>query len=179
MYRKVDWNFDRYEDAITSRPCDAEAVMFTALDFCVALVSLRDWTKKILTQDVRQNGKALPNGLANVSGFQDFVNSRMPWQPAIEAIANTTKHAEYRDTGWTKGIAMPASFFPPYLKAEHDACKDGLELFSLLHQHRQVAWWDVSLRQHPSAEATPGYIAFGDSLDQWGALLKELDYEEL
>lgn len=177
-YRKADWNFARYEDAVFARPCDTEAVMYSALDFCVALVGLRDWTRKSLTRDIRQNGKKLPEGMTALDDFQSFVAERVPWQTAIEAIANTTKHAEYRDAGWPFGIAMPASFFPPFLKSEHESCKDGLELFAFMHKHRDVTWWDVSLRQHPSDEATPGYEAFGDALDQWGAILKELEYQE-
>lgn len=152
--------------------------MYSALDFCIAIVSLRDWTKKMLTRDVRLNGKALPDGMPALEDFSTLIAERVSWQAAIEAIANTTKHAEYRDAGWPMGTAMPASFFPPFLKAEHDACKDGLELFALMHKHRDVVWWDVALRQHPSEEAAPGYVAFGDALDHWEALLKELGYEE-
>lgn len=178
MYRKADWNFVRYEDAVFARPCDAETVMYTALDFCVAIVGLRDWTRKTLTRDVRQNGKALPVDMPALEDFSELVSGRVQWQAAIEAIANTTKHAEYRDAGWPMGIAMPASFYPPFLAAEHRACKDGLELFAFMHKHREVTWWDVSLSQHLSEEATPGYVAFGDTLDQWGSILTELSYEE-
>lgn len=41
-FRKAYWNFDRYEDAIMARPRDSEAMTYTALDFCVAMVALRD-----------------------------------------------------------------------------------------------------------------------------------------
>ncbi len=112
-----------------------------------------------------------------MEGFHDYVCERVPWQQAIEAIANTVKHAEYRDAGWPKGVAMPASFFPDNLKEEHEACKDGLELFALLHKHKDVAWWDIALRQHPSNDATCGYVAFGDALEEWENLLKHLGYE--
>lgn len=177
-FRKADWNFGRYEDAVFARPCDSETVMYAALDFCVTVVSLRDWTRKTLTRDVRNNDKALPAGMTSLDDFAAFVTDRVQWQAAIEAIANTTKHAEYRDAGWPMGVARPASFFPEDLRAEHEACKDGLELFALLHKHREVAWWDISLRQHPSEEAKPGYVAFGDALDQWKALLQELGYQD-
>ena len=52
MYRKADWNFSRYEDAVFARPCDAEMVMYTALDFSVTIVGLRDWTRKTLVREV-------------------------------------------------------------------------------------------------------------------------------
>jgi hypothetical protein len=76
------------------------------------------------------------------------------------------------------GIAMPASFYPPPLKGAHEACKDGLELFTFMHEYADETWWDVSLRQHPSGDATPGYEAFGVALDEWGTLLKELVYQK-
>lgn len=177
-YRKADWNFSRYEDAVFDRPCDAETVMFTALDFCVALVGLRDWTMRSLIRDVRAGTRALPADLTSIDDFEAFVTGRVPWQAAIEAIANTTKHAEYRDKGWPQGVARPASFFPEYLRAEHEACTDGLQLFAFMHKRRDVTWWDVSLRQHPSEDATPGYEAFGDALEQWEQILKDLGYEE-
>lgn len=115
--------------------------------------------------------------MADLDSFGPYISIRVPWQSAVEAIGNTIKHAEYRDSGWPKGIAMPASFVPEHLKSERDACNDGLELFSLLHKHRDVAWWDIALRQHPSDDATPGYVAFGDVLENWESLLKELGYQ--
>jgi len=178
-YRKADWNFARYEDAVFARPCDAENVMYAALDFCIAIVGLRDWTRKALTRDIRQSGKVPSLQKSSLEDFQSFVRSRVPWQAAVEAIANTTKHAEYSDAGWPMGIAMPASFFPEFLRKEHEACSDGLQLFAFMHRHREVVWWDVALRQHPSEVATPGYEAFGDVLDQWGELIKDLGYGEV
>lgn len=178
MYRKADWNFARYEHAVFARPCDAEAVVYTALDFSVTIVGLRDWTRKMLVRDLRRNGKAFPTGMTILHDFPSFVATRVPWQPAIEAIANTSKHAEYRDGGWERGIAMPASFYPEDLRAEHASCTDGLQLFAFMHKHREVTWWDLSLRQHGDENATPGYEALGDSLDQWGQILTELGYKE-
>lgn len=178
-YRKADWNFARYEDAVFARPCDAEAVMYSALDFCVAIVGLRDWTRKALTRDVRKNGKTIPREMVSLEEFPKFVASRVRWQPAIEAIANTTKHAEYRDDGWPKGIAMPATFYPPHLMEEHETCQNGMDVFTFMHRHKGLAWWDISLRQQSSEEATPGYEAFGDALDQWGSILEELRYADV
>lgn len=178
MYRKADWNFSRYEDALFARPCDAEAVMYAALDFSIAIVGLRDWTRKTLVRDVRQKSKSMPTDMPTFDDFTRFIADRVSWQAAIEAIANTTKHAEYRDAGWENGIAMPASFFPDNLCEEHEACADGLQLFAFMHKYRDVTWWDVSLRQHGDENATPGYVALGDALDQWKAVLQELAYEE-
>ena len=178
VFRKADWNFSRYEDAIFARPCDTETVVYAAIDFCVSIVSLRDWTRKSLVRDVRKTRKKLPDGLHDLKDFEHFVAERVSWQKAVEAIANTSKHAEYRDSGWENGIARPASFFPENLKAEQDACEDGLELLALLHKHRDVAWWDIALQQHGDTGATTGYEAFGDVLDQWAEILKSLNYAE-
>lgn len=177
-YNKADWNFSRYENAVFTRPCDSEAVVYTALDFCVAIVALRDWTKKTLTRDLRAGTQVLPPDLMRIEDFARWIAERTPWQAAVEAIANTIKHADYRDLGWENGTAMISSFAPPVLQARKDACKDGLELFGFMHQHRDLVWWDIALRQPPSLDAEPGYVVFGDVLDQWGAILRELGYEE-
>jgi hypothetical protein len=178
MYRKADWNFTRYEDAVFARPSDAETVVYTALDFCVAIVALRDWTRKRLAREIREVRRVLPAGITKLDEFSIFVAERVRWQPAIEAIANTSKHAEYRDTGWEKGIAAPASFFPENLRAEHEACTDGVQLFAFMHRHRDVTWWDLSLRQHREENATPGYEALGHALDQWGEILTDFGFRE-
>lgn len=175
-FRKADWNFERYELAVHARPCDSEAVVYTALDFCVAIVALRDWTKKTFKRDVRQSGKPLPAGMTSSDEFPNWVAARVPWQPAIELIANTLKHADYRDTGWKNGTAMVTSFVPTSLQEAKDACKDGWELFGFIHQHRMVAWYDIALRQLPSTNAVPGLRAFADALDGWRAILDELGY---
>jgi hypothetical protein len=170
-FRKADWNFSRYEDELFKRPCNFENVSFAALDLCVALTSLRDWTKKALTRDVRAGVRDLPNGLIKLDDWPSYIDRKIPWMSAIEAIANTTKHAEYRDIGWPRGIAMLATFVPPNLSDEKDACEDGLALFGFMHRYRDVAWWDIALRQHGDHEATPGYEAFGDALEAWEQLL--------
>jgi hypothetical protein len=61
-----------------ARPCDVESVVYSALDFCVAVVGLRDWTQKSLTRDVRQNGKSLPTGMGTLDDFPAFVAERVP-----------------------------------------------------------------------------------------------------
>jgi hypothetical protein len=170
-YQKADWNFARYEDEVFKRPCNAENVSYTALDFCVSITSLRDWTRTSLARDVRAGVRQLPSGLMDLSEFDSFARVSVPWMFAIEAIANTTKHAEYRDNGWSRGIAIPHTFVPITLKDEHDACRDGIELFAFMHRHRDVAWWDIALHQQGDDDATPGYIAFGDALECWEALL--------
>lgn len=47
-----------------------------------------------------------------------------------------------------------------------------------MHRYRDVTWWDLSLRQHGDVNATPGYEALGDVLDQWGEVLALLGYRE-
>ena len=177
-FQKADWNFTRYEDAIMARPCDSEAVMYTAIDFAIAVVSLRDWTRRWLFKDKRKSKDAVPSSPTN-SEFEGWIEARIPWQKAIEAIANTAKHGEYKDSGWTDGTAMPATFVPAFLKSEHDACISGSDLFAFMHKHRKVVWWDVGFRKDPNQDdAEPGYVIFGDALDQWKSVLEDLNLSE-
>ena len=176
-YRKADWNFSRYEDEVFTRPCNVENVCFTALDFCVAITSLRDWTRLALAKEVRAGIRQLPNGLLSMSDYEGYVKGRVPWMFAIEAIANTTKHAEYRDTGWPRGIAQPHTFVPMNLKDEKEACQDELELIAFMHRYKDLAWWDIALHQHGDEDATPGYVAFGDALEAWEQLLVDCGFK--
>ena len=177
-YRKLDWNFSRYEDATFARPCDSEAVVYTALDFAVSVLSLRDWTKRWLIRQSRGQMRSPPLGMDRFEDFDDWVRAKIPWQKAVEAIANTTKHGQYRDSGWEQGIAMPESFFPETLREEHEACDDGLELFVFMHKHREQVWWDIAFRQGSSANAEPGCNVLGSVLDGWKSILTELDLVE-
>lgn len=174
-FTKVDWNYSRYEAAIFQRPCDSEAVVYTAIDLSVAIVSLRDWTRMWILREKRNESLKLPFDIRRSENFSKWVCERVTWQPAIEAVANTAKHGEYRDRGWEQGVAMPATFVPETLRTEHDACSDGIELFAFMHKHREEAWWDIAFRQHPSDHAEPGYVVFGNVLDGWKAILEELD----
>lgn len=101
--------------------------------------------------------------MAAIEDFPAWVAARVPWQAAIEAIGNKIKHADNRDMGWENGTVMVARFVPDLLQAHKDACKDGLELFGFMHQHREVVWWDVALRRVPNTEAELGYVALGDA----------------
>lgn len=170
-WHKADWNFARYEKAIDARPCDPQCVVYTAIDYCIATVSLRDWVGKTLTKKVRAGALLLPQGLKNLDEYRNWVRCEVRWQSAVEAIANTAKHAHYSDDGWPKGIAMPATFYPSQLTQEREACEDGLEVFAFMHKHKERVWWDLSLRQAGSEEAVPGYNAFGNNLDDWKTLI--------
>ena len=66
-----------------ARPCDSDAVVYSALDFCVAMVALRDWTKKTLTREVCAGLKALPADMAAIEDFPAWAATRVPWQAAI------------------------------------------------------------------------------------------------
>ncbi|WP_301749361.1 hypothetical protein [uncultured Erythrobacter sp.] len=175
-FRKADWNFSRYEYEVSKRPCHIEDVSFAALDFCVSLTALRDWTKTALAKDCRAGRRTLPSGLGNLDDWQQFLGGAIPWLSAIEAIANTTKHGKYRDDGWPKGIAMLATFVPPHLEEEKDNCQDGLALFNFMQRYWDVAWWDIALRQHGQKEATPGNVAFREALDAWQTLLTDCGF---
>ena len=75
-FRKADWNFSRYEDEVFKRPCHFENVSFAALDLCVSLTALRDWTKKALTKDFRAGRPKLPLGLSNLDELQQFLREQ-------------------------------------------------------------------------------------------------------
>lgn len=169
-FRKADWNFSRFEDEILRRPCDAEAVAYSAVDYCISIVALRDWTETTAKRAARQQDEEYTG--PDATDILAALSNEIRWQSSIEAIANTAKHGTYNDRGWERGIAMPSVFYPEPLREEYEACGDGLDVFRFVHKHRDVVWWDIGLKQQGDENATPGYEAFGDALDDWQGLLK-------
>lgn len=170
-YRKLEWNFERYEDAVLRRPCDPDDVMFTALDFCVAATALRDWTKLRFRQEARA-GNSFNSELATEDDVLTHIYRTVRWQGAIDSISRAIKHGTYDDTSWREGVAFPATFMPGDRQPEIDSLEDGVAILHYMHANRAVAWWDVNLIKMGDEEGTPGYIAFGDALEDWQKLLE-------
>ena len=175
-FKKADWNFARYEEAILKRPCDPEEVIYCVIDFCIALHSLNDWASKAVKKASRSPNDSKAH--FSFSDFEHLLKEEIRWQPAIKAIADTAKHGEYRDTGWPNGVLQVAPFYPDSLMQAFDACEDGMETFQLIHEHRDVVWWDVALRQVGDQTAVRGYTAFGDALDAWKSILENVGLKE-
>ncbi len=178
QWHKADWNFSKFEDAVFARPCDPQSVTYSAIDYCVAITSLRDWTARALIKRARTGKSNSVYPINSSRDFRDLVSKKVRWQAAIEAIANTSKHSTYRDNGWPMGIAMPATFYHPQLRQEREACEDGMEVFEFMQRYRSLVWWDLSLHQKDSDKAEPGYVALGDNLDDWRSLLTEFSLAE-
>lgn len=176
QFGKSRWNLRRFEDAVEERPCDPEDVGATAIDFCIAIVALRDWTARHHARAARKGAAAADVSADRLSFFQ-WCRSRIPWQAAIENIANASKHASYSDTNWPNGVARIASFAPGALEAERKAQPDGLALFAFMHRHRKSVWWDIKLSA-PGAPTESGSRAFGANLDEWFKVLRELFPDE-
>jgi hypothetical protein len=174
-FRKFEWNFDRYEDAILKRPCDPDQVMFTALDLCVAATALRDWAKLRFVREVRE-GRSPQEPLRTEEDALACIYKEIRWQGAMDSIARALKHGTYDDASWPKGVAFPATFMPGNLQSELDSLSDGLEVLRYMHANRDKAWWDINLMEMGATEGTPGYIAFGDAVDDWQALLKRWSF---
>lgn len=159
---KLTWNFSRYEGEIFRRPCNLESVNFAALDFCVAAVSLRDWVKIEVLRFARANPAIdLPQ---EESSFYSLIKARIRWQHVIEAVANASKHGTYDDRQFEGGVVQPTQMIPPIVDELTESPVDLTD----------VSWYDLLIQQRGSDEATPGYVAFGEALEDWETLINEL-----
>lgn len=160
---KVEWNFSRYEEQLFRRPCKLEDVNFAALDFCVAAVSLRDWVKTAVLQTARASPEeGLP---ATECEFYAFIRENVRHQNIIEAIGNASKHGSYDDRNFEGGVVQPSQFVAGLAAELEKNPNCSLE---------DVSWFDLAIQQRGSRDVIPGYVAFGDALDDWKKLVVEL-----
>lgn len=171
-FRKFEWNFERYEDAILKRPCDPDEVMFTVLDLCVASSALRDWAKLRFLRESRAGRSPEPT-LTTEDDVLKYIYANVRWQAAMDSIARALKHGTYDDATWPKGTAFPATFMPGDLQNDLDSLNDGIDVLRYMHANRDKAWWDINLIEIGAEQGTPGYIAFGDAVNDWQTLLNQ------
>lgn len=98
MWSKLAWDADVFRDIQTSYPDERQPLAYAAINVCIAATSLRDWTREVLKQQSKEAGETW-----DINAFYHDVATAIPEQSACVAIANTSKHSEFREREWTNG----------------------------------------------------------------------------
>ena len=98
MWSKLAWDADIFRDIQTSYPDEREPLAYAAINVCIAAASLQDWVEKSLRRTAKEAGAPWDD-----KAFFDAVRSAVPEQSACVAIANTSKHFDFKERNWHKG----------------------------------------------------------------------------
>lgn len=97
IYAKLNWEANEFELKRTNpeKPIDVDGMVYLLQNACISAVSLVEWLEKAAHAEARSQGKQIEKTLLEaevLSWLPDFALAR--------AIANTFKHATYRNEGW-------------------------------------------------------------------------------
>ncbi|MET0361505.1 MAG: hypothetical protein ABW048_07105 [Sphingobium sp.] len=97
IYAKLNWEANEFELKRTSpeKPIDVDGMVYLLQDACISAASLVEWLEKAAHAEARSQGKQIDKTL-----LESEVLSWLPDLALARAIANTFKHAAYRDEGW-------------------------------------------------------------------------------
>lgn len=97
IYAKLNWEANEFELKRTSseKPIDVDGMVYLLQNACISAASLVEWLEKAAHVEARKQGKQIDKQL-----FENEVLSWLPDFALARAIANTFKHATYRDEGW-------------------------------------------------------------------------------
>lgn len=170
MELKVSWNLGQYLAAADFGVEDARLVAYTSIDYCIALISYRDWivTKWI---NLATNGRPpqVAKGPKSVGEEQckSWLNRNISYLQFCQEIANTAKHGQYADKDTLRDpVAQTRAWLTPVGEA---ACQgmNSAEKWEYLTIHPQERSYDRAL------------CAKGFSSLVKGSEVLHLPYEEL
>lgn len=97
IYAKLNWEANEFNLKRTSpeKPIDVDGMVYLLQDACISAASLVEWLEKAARTEARNQGKQIDKTL-----LENEVQSWLPEIDLARAIANTFKHATYRDEGW-------------------------------------------------------------------------------
>ena len=98
MWSKLTWDVDVFRDIQTSYPDERQPLAYAAVNVCIAAASLQDWVKVFLERKANEAQETWDD-----DAFYTDVVAAIPEQSACVAIANTSKHSEFRERRWLNG----------------------------------------------------------------------------
>lgn len=170
MELKVAWNLAQYLAAADYGVEDARLVAYTSIDYCIAVISFRDW---IVTKWINLATYGRPpevvNGPTSISeeAFKSWLNRKISHLQFCQEIANTAKHGQYADKQTLRDpVAQTKAWLTPVAEA---ACQgmNCAEKWQYLTIHPQERSYDRALY----AEGFSGLVK--------GSEVLHLPYEEL
>ncbi|MDG2522961.1 hypothetical protein P7B02_15605 [Caulobacter segnis] len=163
-----------FHDIQVNYPDEPEPLCYAAINVCIAAQSLPDWVEATLVKRQRRGGPKF-----NKAAFKALVAQELPTQAVCEAIANTAKHANLRQSGWPGGEVrliwyegdedIPPGYVLEHFSKDPDRCSVAVSSFDALCS----GWWRVleKMQMTEDAPAMPKWRqrqvrrTFGQALD--------------
>lgn len=137
---KLNWEANEFELKRTApeKPIDVDGMVYLLQNACISAASLVEWLEKAAHAEARSQGRQIDKAL-----FEKEVLSWLPNLALARAIANTFKHATYRDEGWGDAEVRLEILFS-IAQQERLKFAQGTERFSALYEE-QAAEADFAL----------------------------------
>lgn len=127
MWSKLAWDADCFRDIQISYPDEREPLAYAAINVCIAAASLQDWVREHLKRTAEDAGISWEDNIF----FKDVISS-VPEQSACVAIANTSKHSEFRERRWRNGEVVLA-----YEEGDNDVPSGYVLYHAIAHSHSE------------------------------------------
>lgn len=113
IWSKLNWEAAQYAALRAAEPpLDVDGALYLLENACISAVAAVEWLAKLAKGDARREGHNFDG-----AGFAAEVERHLPDLQLARAIANTFKHAEYRDEGWSDAeIRLEVLFTPAQRK---------------------------------------------------------------
>lgn len=124
MERKVAWNLAQYRASVSLHEMDYRRVVYTSIDYCIAVISFRDWiVAKWLDLAMYGRPPDVPNRPENATKkeFQTYLNGTVDYLLFCQHIANTAKHGRYDDSKTLEESVAPVRYW--LSPSGKEACK--------------------------------------------------------
>ena len=126
MWSKLAWDADCFRDIQTSYPDEREPLAYAAINVCIAAASLQAWVGEFLKRT------ATADAPWDCNAFVKEVMLAVPEQSACVAIANTSKHSEFRERRWLNGEVLLA-----YEEGDEDVPSGYVLYHVITHSHSE------------------------------------------
>jgi hypothetical protein len=92
---KLNWEANEFHlKRSDERPIEFDGMVYLLQNACISAVAVVEWLRLAATQSARQANRPFAREM-----FESAVDAALPDLPLAQAVANTFKHGEYRDTG--------------------------------------------------------------------------------
>lgn len=171
---KLNWEANEFELKRTDpgKPIDADGMVYLLQNACISAATLVEWLEKTAHAKARSQGKRIDKAL-----LEREVLAWLPNLALARAIANTFKHATYRDEGWGDAEVRLVVLFSTEQRERLKAA-EGTEGFAALYEEEAVEA-DFALtfvRAHDKHQLAAGDFVLG--LAHGGLRLLDTTFQE-
>ncbi|WP_181849991.1 hypothetical protein [Thalassospira xiamenensis] len=140
MWSKLAWDVDVFDNIQRSFPNEKQPLAYAAINVCIAAISLRDWVQAAVKHRAGDEW--------NKDAFFQDLREAVPELAVCEAIANTSKHSNFRAGAWVGGRVeliwedgdqdTPSGYLLYHITSDMQSSCIALSRFRDLSHH----WWE-------------------------------------